>query len=196
MKISELKSPYKELAEMRRTDKDQNILSAAFCWNKSPEGFEFWRNVNHKVNSEIPTESLEELYEKGFLKWSNGKEQPKKSEEEYVLGKVYELFSPGTNWHKAELLADLGERFSPRFIAKPLTAIANVWACYREIREVEEVDFEKDEVDYSVVLPPIESLVLQRIGEALNERIDELKSRIEKDKEQIKWIKSILKGEL
>jgi hypothetical protein len=132
MKISELKSPYKELAEMRRTDKNQNILSAAFCWNISPEGFEFWRNVNHKVNSEIPTESLEELYEKGFLKWSNGKEQPKKSEE----------------------------------------------------------------VDCTNILHPIESLVLQRIGEALNERIDELKSRIEKDKEQIKWIKSILKGKV
>jgi hypothetical protein len=131
MKISELKSPYKELAELRRS-LEIDILHNAIVWNKTPEGYEFWKSIYNGGHPQIPLESLEELYEKGLLKWSNGKEQPKKSEE----------------------------------------------------------------VDCTNIFPPIESIVLQRIGDELQNRISKLENRIKKDKEQIKWIKSILKGEV
>ena len=62
MKISELKSPYKELAELRRKNKDSfDNLIEAFGWEKTPEGHDFWSSVDDGEHPPIPTESLKKL---------------------------------------------------------------------------------------------------------------------------------------
>lgn len=65
MKISNLKSPYKELAELRRKqyylDAKEDDLLYAFSWMDVLEGDLFWDEVDNGGQPEIPKESLEEL---------------------------------------------------------------------------------------------------------------------------------------
>lgn len=61
MKISELKSPYRELAELRRGDRSLDGLGSAFNWRDTIEGHFFWKNVNQGECPAIPSESLKEL---------------------------------------------------------------------------------------------------------------------------------------
>jgi hypothetical protein len=81
MKLTDLKSPYRELAEMRREKnphpynsefENTNYLSDAFWWIDAPEPRSFWKSVNDGEQPPIPQSSLDELSE-----WQNGKE-PKK----------------------------------------------------------------------------------------------------------------------
>jgi hypothetical protein len=47
MKISEIKDKeLRELAELRRGDKESDLLIYAFDWDDSPELFEFWNSVD------------------------------------------------------------------------------------------------------------------------------------------------------
>ena len=62
MKLQELPSPYRELAEMRRTDKS-DFLSGAFSWKETAEGTGFWSKVNNGQLPEIHASSLQELAE-------------------------------------------------------------------------------------------------------------------------------------
>lgn len=68
MKLTDLPSPYRELAEMRHeqkpsTDifKETNDLDDAFLWHRTPEDGEFWTDVYEGKQPEIPKQSLEEL---------------------------------------------------------------------------------------------------------------------------------------
>ena len=77
MKLQELLSPYRELAEMRRErQKDSafsraypndfnktNELGHAFEWGKTPEGFVLWNEIDDCQYPEIPASSLQELAE-------------------------------------------------------------------------------------------------------------------------------------
>lgn len=89
MRIDELKSPYRELAEMRM-QKHEGFISAnyrlttAFDWISTSEGVYFWNEVNQGGNPIIPQSSLYELkgYEAEILqmKLDNiGSEDEKKS---------------------------------------------------------------------------------------------------------------------
>ena len=62
MKLQELPSPYRELAEMRRTD-ESDFLTGIFKWGSTPEGTDFWAKVNIGYLPEIPASSLAELAE-------------------------------------------------------------------------------------------------------------------------------------
>ena len=62
MKLQELPSPYRELAEMRRTD-ESDFLIGAFQWAPTPEGNDFWARVNISYTPPIPASSLAELAE-------------------------------------------------------------------------------------------------------------------------------------
>ncbi len=62
MKLQELPSPYRELAEMRRTDKS-DFLSGAFSWKETAESTGFWSKVNNGQLPEIHASSLQELAE-------------------------------------------------------------------------------------------------------------------------------------
>ena len=77
MKLQELPSPYRELAEMRREQsKCSNYtnhwsvafgktkrLQYAFEWDKTPEGHNLWDKVDDGLLPEIPASSLAELAE-------------------------------------------------------------------------------------------------------------------------------------
>lgn len=73
MKITDLPSPYRELAEMRHDKtpiKDEiyyfletNGVDVAFVWYDTPEGTDFWAKVNIGQLPEIPASSLKELAE-------------------------------------------------------------------------------------------------------------------------------------
>ena len=86
MKLQELPSPYRELAEMRREQQkdthygttwknrfnETNNLFYAFGWGETPDGFEFWARAYSGNTPEIPASSLQELAE-----WQKSKgEQP------------------------------------------------------------------------------------------------------------------------
>lgn len=82
MKITDLPSPYRELAEMRHDKtpiKDEiyyfletNGVDVAFVWYDTPEGTDFWAKVNIGQLPEIPASSLKE-----FAEWQKSKgEQP------------------------------------------------------------------------------------------------------------------------
>ncbi len=62
MKLQDLPSPYRELAEMRRTEKS-DFLIGAFQWAPTPEGNDFWARVNIGQLPEIHASSLQELAE-------------------------------------------------------------------------------------------------------------------------------------
>ena len=72
MKLTDLKSPYRELAEMRREKNynEQCSDTGYFYWKDTPEGHDFWNGVAylHKLPT-IPQSSLDELSE-----WQKGKE--------------------------------------------------------------------------------------------------------------------------
>ena len=65
MKISELKSRYRELAELRREQQNPGSevddLSDAFLWYKTPENEGWWVAVLEGDYLEIPAESLADL---------------------------------------------------------------------------------------------------------------------------------------
>lgn len=73
MKLTDLPSPYRELAEMRHEQKphhlpsyvnefeSSNDLIYAFMYSDTPENFDFWYEVNHDWQPEIPKQSLLEL---------------------------------------------------------------------------------------------------------------------------------------
>jgi len=77
MKLQELPSPYRELAEMRREQQkdthygttwknrfnETNNLFYAFGWGETPDGFEFWARAYSGNTPEIPASSLAELAE-------------------------------------------------------------------------------------------------------------------------------------
>ncbi|MEX0595970.1 MAG: hypothetical protein WD512_05660 [Candidatus Paceibacterota bacterium] len=71
MKISELKSPWKELAELRRKEHDspskEDDLVGAFGWVETDEGGEFWAEVSLGGYPEIPQEPLKELEAKKLI---------------------------------------------------------------------------------------------------------------------------------
>jgi len=86
MKLQELPSPYRELAEMRREQQkdthygttwknrfnETNNLFYAFGWGETPELHNFWDKVDDGNTPEIPASSLQELAE-----WQKSKgEQP------------------------------------------------------------------------------------------------------------------------
>ena len=68
MRIDELKSPYRELAEMRM-QKHEGFINAnyrlitAFDWISTSEGVYFWNEVNKGKTPEIQQYSLDELKE-------------------------------------------------------------------------------------------------------------------------------------
>jgi hypothetical protein len=63
MLIKDLKSPYKELAELRRAQygSERSALGNSFLWLATPEGDEFWRAVDIDCYPVIPLDSLAEL---------------------------------------------------------------------------------------------------------------------------------------
>jgi hypothetical protein len=71
MKLTDLKSPYRELAEMRHEQKPyiafeanflaDNGLQNAFYWQETKEGDDFWVNVQEEKYPTIPQSSLDEL---------------------------------------------------------------------------------------------------------------------------------------
>lgn len=64
MLIKDLKSPYKELAELRRAQKGkvkEKSLRNSFVWGSTPEGHGFWQEVSKGRYPEIPLDSLDEL---------------------------------------------------------------------------------------------------------------------------------------
>lgn len=77
MKLQDLPSPYRELAEMRREQSKgsnyakqwesefnkTNALNFAFAWDDTPERGLFWMNVDEGKLPEIPASSLAELAE-------------------------------------------------------------------------------------------------------------------------------------
>lgn len=65
MKINELKSPYRELAEMRESKQPSNTCDETFgfAWGNSKEGHDWWWLVWCGEYPEIPQSSLDELKE-------------------------------------------------------------------------------------------------------------------------------------
>lgn len=77
MKLQDLQSPYRELAEMRREKlkdtefvkqwsdnfEEYGTLANAYDWTETPEGDEFWDLINQGKLPEIPASSLAELAE-------------------------------------------------------------------------------------------------------------------------------------
>lgn len=70
MKISELPEPYRSLARLRSNQPEcwgcefttgGDRLSKAFGWAYTPEGFEFWDDVDNGKKPKIPVKSLKEL---------------------------------------------------------------------------------------------------------------------------------------
>jgi hypothetical protein len=64
MLIKDLKSPYKELAELRRFLRgktNKNLVRDSFVWESTPEGTEFWAKVSRGKYPIIPLDSLAEL---------------------------------------------------------------------------------------------------------------------------------------
>ena len=71
MKLTDLKSPYRELAEMRHEQKPHPYLSEGFAVNNeltqaflfvdTPEGLDFWNKVRYENYPPIPQSSLDEL---------------------------------------------------------------------------------------------------------------------------------------
>mgnify|MGYP001262330385 CR=1 FL=1 len=71
MKLTDLKSPYRELAEMRHEQKpfeemernflETNYLYLAFVYDYTKEGYDFWECVNYGKSPDIPKSSLDEL---------------------------------------------------------------------------------------------------------------------------------------
>lgn len=61
MKIRDLKPPYRQLAEMRRTNESEILLTRAFSWPSTPEGTDFWDKVDDGETPEIPKSTLLEL---------------------------------------------------------------------------------------------------------------------------------------
>lgn len=142
MRISELKSPYKELAELRRNNGDWiESLYSAFTWQCTPEGSVFWCDVIHGKYPPIPDESLKEL------------------QFEWVIGKEYE-FSDGYNtaWRKRKLIAVLPDNLPKRFIVQIEDGV-NRWASYDQIRHIEpqikEVTIEENAEKFGVSVESI-----------------------------------------
>ena len=83
MKLQELPSPYRELAEMRLEQQKDTLYAAtwenrfnetndifyAFRWGETSDGYEFWAHVYSGHTPEIPESSLKELAE-----WQKSKE--------------------------------------------------------------------------------------------------------------------------
>jgi hypothetical protein len=79
MKLTDLKSPYRELAEMRREQKpfeemernflETNYLYLAFVYDYTKEGYDFWDDVDSGKRPPIPQSLLDELSE-----WQKGKD--------------------------------------------------------------------------------------------------------------------------
>lgn len=65
MRIDELKSPYRELAEMRRAKQPSSTCDETFGfgWGDSKEGHDWWWRVWGCEYPEIPQSSLHELKE-------------------------------------------------------------------------------------------------------------------------------------
>ncbi len=71
MKLTDLKSPYRELAEMRREQKpfeemernflETNYLYLAFVYDYTKEGYDFWDDVDSGKRPPIPKSLLDEL---------------------------------------------------------------------------------------------------------------------------------------
>jgi hypothetical protein len=128
MRISELKSPYKELAELRRKqdgdDLELDTLCAAFRYTDTTEGGEFWARVAMGECPEIPSESLKELH----------------LVDEWVVGEEYE-FNHGRDdaWLKGKLIVVLPENYNYRFIVQSIYN-ENDWACYKLIRPIVKED--------------------------------------------------------
>ena len=117
MVISELKSPYKELAELRRNNRYSiESLIDAFTWGETPEGYNFWDDVDEGHYPPIPTESLKEL-------------------DGWVIGEEYE-FSDGYTWRKRKLIAILPKKYKFRFIVQHGES-PNSHSCYSKIRHIQ-----------------------------------------------------------
>ena len=83
MKLQDLQSPYRELAEMRREQQKDTLYAAtwenrfnetndffyAFRWGETSDGYEFWAHVYSGHTPEIPESSLKELED-----WRRSKE--------------------------------------------------------------------------------------------------------------------------
>jgi hypothetical protein len=115
MKISELKSPYKELAELRRKqdgdDLELDTLCAAFRYTDTIEGGEFWASVTLGDYPCIPSESLKELKQsnmkdligkkvKGFKFEDTRSTEYAKLMDGYIgeIGEITQYDSSGTAW--------------------------------------------------------------------------------------------------
>jgi AAA15 family ATPase/GTPase len=64
MKIKRLKSPYKELAMLRREqfgNTNKSFLTSSFVWCDTPEGDRFWDELDNGHYPDIPLDSLIEL---------------------------------------------------------------------------------------------------------------------------------------
>jgi hypothetical protein len=85
MRISELKSPYKELAKLRMAKRETDELILFFRWRDTPEGSDFWCDVSLGKYPPIPAESLKELGE-------------------WVIGGEYEFSDGDGNWEIGKLL--------------------------------------------------------------------------------------------
>ena len=99
MKLQDLPSPYRELAEMRLEQQKDTLYAAtfenrfnetndffyAFRWGETSDGYEFWAHVYSGHTPEIPASSLAELAE-----WQKSKEptQELKPEPTLIGGKT------------------------------------------------------------------------------------------------------------
>lgn len=125
MRISELKSPYKELAELMRVKRKTDELIGAFDWGETPEGTSFWRDVDKGEYPPIPAESLKELGE-------------------WVIGQEYEFSSCNDYFYKGKLLAIVAHEF--KYISDVYEGYGNptAWKQIRHIQpQVKEVTIEE-----------------------------------------------------
>jgi hypothetical protein len=131
MKISELKSPYKELAELRK-DSSQELIGY-FSWSDTPEGHYFWRDVDNGKYPPIPAESLKELGEwviGGEYEFSDG-------DGNWEIGKEYEFTHESMRgWGKRELVAILPKEYKDRYIVSS-RSIKKGWTYMSDIRYIE-----------------------------------------------------------
>jgi len=126
MKLTDLKSPYRELAEMRHEQKpfeemernflETNYLYLAFVYDYTKEGYDFWDDVDSGKRPPIPQSLLDELSE-----WQ--KKEPKK-EPDYELTALIE--SPDHRLFTAAVAAMQGILISDVFHVSKIENIAKV----------------------------------------------------------------------
>lgn len=141
MRINELTSPYRELAEKRMGERIGFVhttcdLTAAFNWGNTKEGGDFWDDVNEGNTPEIPQSSLDELRE-----YENAKPLQNIN---FMKIKVNKSEKP-TYWY-SNRIGDVFEVKESENIANHYELMINGERCYIGFNDCEIVDESKDKL--------------------------------------------------